>query len=189
MQTCSNRASPQSNPKLIKPTHITSFSLPPTKAALLFTVYMNRSIKRHAFWVCVPKARLHNNCICSVTHTYKKTHTYFLLSCSVDEWHVFFSSAGLPQLSVVALWQSSTASSSAQASRGITKAAWTVAGEFNSQLALVCRLYSAFPFHFPLFSSLFCSSSSDIMQCCFLFFSIVRFMICLIIPHSSCACF
>lgn len=50
-----------------------------------------------------------------------------------------FSSVGLSQLSVEALWQTSAVSSSVQAFQGITRAAWTAPGEFNSQLALVCN--------------------------------------------------
>lgn len=56
---------------------------------------------------------------------------------SVETWHVLSPWLVSLQLSVAALWQTSAASSSAQASQGITRAAWTAAGEFSSRLALV----------------------------------------------------
>lgn len=68
----------------------------------------------------------------------------------------FSSMVGLPQLSVAALWQPLMASFSAQGFQGIIRAAWTAAGEFNSQLALVGSPQSGFPssLSVPLLTSL-----------------------------------
>lgn len=100
----------------------------------------------------------------------------FSLSFSVEKWHVLSPWLLPPQLSVVALWQTSVASSSAQASQGITRAAWTAAGEFNSLLALVCHppviplsLHPSSPvFSFPVFVLV------ALISCTILFSTFVR---------------
>lgn len=66
-----------------------------------------------------------------------------------------FSSVGLPQPSAEAPWQTSAASFSVQAFQGITRAAWTAPGEFNSPLALVCNP-PTIPLLFSFLYLLFC---------------------------------
>lgn len=92
-----------------------------------------------------------------------------------------FSLVGLPQLSVAALWQTSAESSSAQASQGITRAAWTAAGEFNFLLASVCHPPSLS--FLLLLCSLFFPGSSDVF--CAAFFCIVQFFPLLIVLENS----
>lgn len=126
---------------------------------------------------------MHNNYARPETHAYTKTQ------CSLPSLHIrslvivflcfpielfsaevtcSFSLVGPPQLSVAALWQTSAASSSAQASQGITRAAWTAAGEFNSLLASVCRSPSVVLSFSPLLSLfLFCSAGSDVLSAAF----------------------
>lgn len=90
------------------------------------------------------------------------------LTCSL-------SLVGLPQLNVAAPCPISAASSSARDFQGITRAAWTAAGEFDFLLALVCHTDGRCP-HQLLLSSVHNASSlfCDLSLLCFLVCSLLK---------------
>ncbi len=184
---------PHPNTKLIKHKHSTSFSLSPTKLPLFHRLNTNTCL-----WVCMANTHKQHWNSSSVLYAYttimpvlKPTHIKrhnalcppsiftpvvivflcFPIELFCGEVTCSFSLVGLPQLSVAALWQTSAASSSAQASQGITRAAWTAAGEFNSLLALVC--------HPPL-----CLSFLLLLSSVFFFFVVLALMPSLVLSSA-----
>lgn len=162
---------PSSNPKLIESTHISSIFFFSTRLQKtgpcsrcthtrrnhLRTRVVNTDIngasslnslpKAHTVVLKLPRAIKKPQCSLPSLHIHPSSMFFcFPIEAFVGQVTCFLSMVGLPQLSVAAPWQSSVASFSARASQGITRAAWTVAGEFNSRLALVCGSHSDFPF-------------------------------------------
>lgn len=138
-------------------THSHRFSLWPTKTAPCPRMY-SKTAPLHAHFVVYTIIML------VVKPTHHKWHnalcppSILTIDCGFLCFHgemlgdaltCFPSMVGLPQLNAAALWQPLVASFSAQAFQGIIRAAWTAAGEFNSQLALVGSPQSDFlPYSF-----------------------------------------